>query len=89
LVWADGQVWNHGRNAPPEHGFALAYERQCDYVSGCVLTIRRQLWMQLEGLSHSRSTEQGLKTHQLCNLEQLQQQWQFTLDTEQPPAGHP
>lgn len=128
LVWADGQVWNHGRNAPPEHGFALAYERQCDYVSGCALAIRRELWaelegfdpryrpayaedtdlclrvrqagqavwvqpaarvLHLEGLSHSRSTEQGLKTHQLHNLEQLKLQWQFTLDTEQPPAGHP
>ena len=127
IVWADGQVWNHGRNAPPEHGFALAYERQCDTVSGCALAIRRQLWaelegfdpryrpayaedtdlclrvrqagravmvqpaarvLHLEGLSHSRSTEQGLKTHQVRNLEQLQQQWQFTLDTEQPPAGH-
>lgn len=128
IVWADGQVWNHGRNAPPEHGFALTYERECDYVSGCALAIRRELWQQLEGfdpryrpayaedtdlclrvrqagravwvqpearvlhlegLSHSRSTEQGLKTHQLRNLEQLQQQWQHTLDTEQPPAGHP
>jgi GT2 family glycosyltransferase len=128
LVWADGQVWNHGRNAPPEHGFALAYERQCDYVSGCALAIRRQLWkelegfdpryrpayaedtdlclrvrqagqqvwvqpaarvLHLEGLSHSRSTEQGLKTHQLRNLQQLQEQWQFMLDTQQPPAGHP
>ncbi len=127
IVWADGQVWNHGRNAPPEHGFALAYERQCDIVSGCALAIRRQLWaelegfdpryrpayaedtdlclrvrqagravmvqpaarvLHLEGLSHSRSTEQGLKAHQVRNLEQLQQQWQFTLDTEQPPAGH-
>lgn len=128
IVWADGQVWNHGRNAPPDHGFALAYERQCDTVSGCAMAIRRQLWaelegfdpryrpayaedtdlcmrvrqaglavivqpaarvLHLEGLSHSRSTEQGLKAHQLCNLEQLKQQWQFTLDTEQPPAGHP
>ena len=128
IVWADGQVWNHGRNAPPEHGFALAYERQCDTVSGCALAIRKELWQQLEGfdpryrpayaedtdlclrvrqagqavmvqpaarvlhlegLSHSRSTEQGLKTHQVRNLEQLKQQWQFTLDTEQPPAGHP
>ena len=128
IVWADGQVWNHGRNAPPEHGFALAYERQCDTVSGCALAIRRQLWaelegfdpryrpayaedtdlclrvrqagravwvqpaarvLHLEGLSHSRSTEQGLKTHPVRNLEQLKQQWQFTLDTEQPPAGHP
>ena len=127
LVWADGQVWNHGRNAPPEHGFALAYERECDYVSGCALAIRTALWeelegfdpryrpayaedtdlclrvrqaghavwvqpaariLHLEGLSHSRSTQQGLKAHQLRNLEQLQQQWQVTLDTEQPPAGH-
>lgn len=96
-MWsADGQVWNHGRNAPPEHG--------------CALTIRRQLWaelegfdpryrpayaedtdlclrvrqaglavmvqpaarvLHLEGLSHSRSTEQGLKAHQVSNLEQL------------------
>jgi GT2 family glycosyltransferase len=128
IVWADGQVWNHGRNAPPEDGFALAYERQCDTVSGCALAIRRQLWIELEGfdpryrpayaedtdlclrvrkagqavwvqpaarllhlegLSHSRSTEQGLKAHQVRNLEQLKQQWQFTLDTEQPPAGYP
>lgn len=128
LVWADGQVWNHGRNAPPEHGFALAYERECDYVSGCAMAIRRELWQELEGfdpryrpayaedtdlclrvrqagqevwvqpaarvlhlegLSHSRSTEQGLKAYQLHNLEQLMQQWQLKLDTQQPPAGHP
>lgn len=128
IVWADGQVWNHGRNYNPELGFALAYERKCDYVSGCALAIRRPLWQQLEGfdpryrpayaedtdlclrvrqtgrtvwvqpaarvlhlegLSHSRSTEQGLKTYQLRNLQQLQEQWQLTMDTEQPPAGHP
>jgi GT2 family glycosyltransferase len=127
IVWADGQVWNHGRNFPPEHGFALAHERQCDSVRGCALAIRRTLWQELggfdpryrpayaedtdlclrvrqagqqvwvqpaarilhlEGLSNSRSTEQGLKTHQLRNLEQLKQQWQVTLDTEQPPASH-
>jgi GT2 family glycosyltransferase len=128
IVWADGQVWNHGRGFPPEHWFALEYERQCDYVSGCGLAMRRSLWQQLggfdrrycpaycedtdlclrvrqagrdvwvqpaarilhlEGLSHSRSTEQGLKAHQLGNLEQLRQMWQITLDTEQPPKGHP
>jgi GT2 family glycosyltransferase len=128
LVWADGQVWNHGRNTPPEHGFSLSYERQCDYVSGCALAIRRQLWtelegfdpryrpayaedtdlclrvrqmgkavwvqpaariLHLEGLSHSRSTAQGMKAHQLRNLEHLKKQWQFTLDREQPPPGHP
>lgn len=128
IVWADGQVWNHGRGFPPEHWFALEYERQCDYVSGCALAIHRELWQQLEGfdpryrpaycedtdlclrvrqsglsvwvqpaarilhlegLSHSRSTEQGLKAHQLRNLEQLMRQWQLTLDTQQPPAGYP
>ena len=51
------------------------------------------LWVQpaarilrLEGLSHPRSTGQGLKSHQLRNLEQ---QWQHTHDIEQPPVGHP
>ena len=30
IVWADGEVWNHGRGFPPEHWFALDYERQSD-----------------------------------------------------------
>jgi len=128
IVWANGQVWNHGRNAPPEHRFALAYERECDYVSGCALAIRTQLWQQLEGfdpryrpaycedtdlclrvreaghsvwvqptarilhlegLSHSRDASQGLKQHQVRNLEQLKERWQHTLDTEQAPEGWP
>jgi GT2 family glycosyltransferase len=128
IVWANGQVWNHGRNAPPEHRFALAYERECDYVSGCALAIRTQLWQQLEGfdpryrpaycedtdlclrvreagmgvwvqptarilhlegLSHSRDASQGLKQHQVRNLEQLKERWQHTLDKEQPPEGWP
>jgi GT2 family glycosyltransferase len=25
IVWADGEVWNHGRGFPPEHWFALEY----------------------------------------------------------------
>jgi GT2 family glycosyltransferase len=49
IVWASGQVWNHGRGFPAEQWFALSYERQCDYVSGCGLAIRRQLWQQLDG----------------------------------------
>ena len=49
IVWADGEVWNHGRGFPPEHWFALDYERQSDYLSGCALAIRRSLWQQLEG----------------------------------------
>lgn len=35
--------------APPDHGFVLAYERHCDYVSGYALAIRRQLWHHLAG----------------------------------------
>lgn len=128
IVWADGQVWNHGRGFPPEYWFALAYERQCDYVSGCALAIRRALWkelggfdaryrpaycedtdlclrvwesgrmvlvqprariLHLEGLSHSRDASQGLKRHQLRNLEQLRERWQSRLDLHQPPAGMP
>jgi GT2 family glycosyltransferase len=128
IIWADGEVWNHGRGFPPEHWFALDYERQTDYVSGCALAIKLKLWQELEGfdpryrpaycedtdlclrvrqagqgvwvqpaarilhlegLSHSRSTEQGMKVHQLRNLEQLRQRWQLLLDTEQPPAGYP
>ena len=49
IVWADGEVWNHGRGFPPEHWFALDYERQTDYVSGCALAIKLKLWQELEG----------------------------------------
>ena len=45
--------------------------------------------LHLEGLSHSRRTDQGLKQHQVRNLQQLKQRWQHTLDTEQPPEGMP
>ncbi len=114
IIWASGQVWNHGRGFPPEQWFALGYERQCDTVSGCGLAIRTQLWQQLggfdrrycpaycedtdlclrvreaghsvwvqpaarilhlEGLSHSRRTDQGLKQHQVRNLQQLKERW--------------
>ena len=49
IVWASGEVWNHGRGFKPELWFALVYERQCDYVSGCGLAIRRNLWRKLGG----------------------------------------
>jgi GT2 family glycosyltransferase len=128
IVWASGQMWNHGRGFPAEQWFALGYERQCDTVSGCGLAIRTQLWQQLggfdrrycpaycedtdlclrvreagqsvwvqpaarilhlEGLSHSRRTDQGLKQHQVRNLQLLKERWQHVLDTEQPPDGMP
>lgn len=125
-VWADGEVWNHGRGFKPDLWFALNYERQTDYVSGCALAIRRNLWEELggfdpryrpaycedtdlcmrvwergdlvlvqpqarilhmEGLSHSRSTEQGLKAHQVSNLALFRQVWQERLDLRQPPQS--
>jgi hypothetical protein len=128
IVWASGQVWNHGRGFPPEQWFALGYESQCDSVSGCGLAIRTALWQELGGfdrrycpaycedtdlclrvreagssvwvqpaarilhlerLSHSRRTDQGLKQHQVRNLQQLKERWQQVLDTEQPPDGMP
>jgi hypothetical protein len=45
--------------------------------------------LHLEGLSHSRRTDQGLKQHQVRNLQQLKERWQQVLDTEQPPDGMP
>ena len=128
IVWSDGEVWNHGRGFPPEHWFALAYERQCDYVSGCALAIRRSLWeelrgfdpryrpaycedtdlclrvwqaghtvlvqpqariLHLEGLSHSRRTDTGLKQHQIGNLERLRREWQQWIEARQPSPGTP
>ncbi|MEB3331381.1 MAG: hypothetical protein VKI83_02660, partial [Synechococcaceae cyanobacterium] len=87
------QLWSELEGFDPR--YRPAYAEDTDLC----LRVRqagRSVWVQpaarilhLEGLSHSRSTEQGLKVHQLRNLEQLQQQWQFTLDTQQPPAGHP
>jgi hypothetical protein len=42
-------VWNHGRGFNPERWFELDHEREVDYVSGCAMAIRRELWQQLGG----------------------------------------
>ena len=49
ICWADGEVWNHGRGYGPERQFLLNHRREVDYVSGCALAIRRDLWSRLEG----------------------------------------
>jgi GT2 family glycosyltransferase len=123
ILWGNGDVWNHGRGFGPERWFELDHEREVDYVSGCAMAIRRELWQQLggfdtryrpaycedadfclrareagqavlvqpqsrilhlEGLSNARSTDAGLKRYQVSNLEQLRQQWNRVLLTEQP-----
>ena len=49
ILWGNGDVWNHGRGFNPERWFELDHEREVDYVSGCAMAIRRELWQQLEG----------------------------------------
>ena len=49
ILWGNGDVWNHGRGFKPERWFELDHEREVDYVSGCAMAIRRELWQQLEG----------------------------------------
>lgn len=49
ILWGNGDVWNHGRGFGAERWFELDHEREVDYVSGCALAIRHELWKQLGG----------------------------------------
>ena len=49
ILWGNGDVWNHGRGFGPERWFELDHEREVDYVSGCAMAIRREVWQQLDG----------------------------------------
>ncbi len=49
ILWGNGDVWNHGRGFGAERWFELDHEREVDYVSGCAMAIRRDLWQQLGG----------------------------------------
>jgi GT2 family glycosyltransferase len=49
IFWGNGDVWNHGRGFGPERWFELDHEREVDYVSGCAMAIRRELWQELGG----------------------------------------
>ena len=49
ILWGNGDVWNHGRGFGSERWFELDHEREVDYVSGCAMAIRRELWQQLDG----------------------------------------
>ncbi len=50
LVWGNGDPWNYGRGANP-YAPEVSYGRQCDYVSGAALAIRRELWNRIGGFS--------------------------------------
>lgn len=48
ILWKDGSAWNfgHGKNpALPEY----CYVKECDYISGASLMIRKELWEKLGG----------------------------------------
>lgn len=48
ILWKDGSAWNygHGKNpALPE----FCYVKECDYISGASIMIRKALWKQLGG----------------------------------------
>jgi len=52
ILWKDGSAWNygHGRNpALPE----FCYVKECDYISGASIMIRRDLWDRLGGFDES------------------------------------
>ena len=49
ILWGNGDVWNHGRGFAPDRWFELDHEREVDYVSGCAMAIRRELWAELGG----------------------------------------
>ena len=46
IIWKDGSAWNYGRMQDPELP-EFNYVRECDYVSGASLLIRRKLFIQI------------------------------------------
>lgn len=51
IIWPDGEAWNYGRNIERQKLFQVNYAREVDYVSGCALTIRRDIWEHAGGFS--------------------------------------
>lgn len=47
IIWPDGNAWNFGRNLVKEKLCFVNYSREVDFVSGCALAVRRDLWEQL------------------------------------------
>jgi GT2 family glycosyltransferase len=49
IIWPDGEAWNFGRNFEKERVYQVNYAREVDYVSGCALAVRRDLWEEVNG----------------------------------------
>ncbi|MDR0852168.1 MAG: glycosyltransferase [Clostridiales Family XIII bacterium] len=48
IVWKDGRAWNYGRNGDPESS-EFNYVKEVDYISGCSILIRADLWQEIGG----------------------------------------
>ncbi|WP_298327842.1 glycosyltransferase [Asticcacaulis sp.] len=48
IVWKDGSAWNYGRNDDPNRP-RYSHARRVDYVSGCSIALRRDIWESLGG----------------------------------------
>lgn len=49
IIWPDGEAWNYGRHIDKANLFKANYSRPVDYVSGCALAIKRDLWEAVGG----------------------------------------
>lgn len=43
IIWRDASGWNYGRGKDPEAS-EFNYIKECDYVSGASIMVRRELW---------------------------------------------
>ncbi len=50
IIWRDGSAWNYGRNDDPNRP-QYSYARQVDYISGCSIALRTELWRELDGFN--------------------------------------
>lgn len=48
IIWRDGSAWNYGRGDDPNRP-RYCYAREVDYISGCSIAIRSEIWNELAG----------------------------------------
>lgn len=48
IIWSDASGWNYGREQNPDMP-EYNYVRECDYISGASIMLRRELWEEIGG----------------------------------------
>jgi O-antigen biosynthesis protein len=125
MIFSDGTAAQYGRDDDPRRG-EYNYLKEVDYVSGCCLLVRTELWRALggfdpvyspgyyedvdlafrvrrsgyrvvyqprasvvhvEGVSHGRALDEGIKRFLLVNAEKFRARWSDVLEREQAPPG--